>query len=126
MSDVTLNGATVLAATVHIPAWGIWWADVEVGESVALTGAAALELPGQSFVGTIVSGGPWQGRGRYRVAGGAGRWGVTIARKSYSNDAPAGVKLATILGDSAAACGETFDACPANVLMPTRLLAEPS
>jgi hypothetical protein len=107
MSDCTLSGAPVLAASVHLPAHGIWWADVELGAGAALTGAVVLELPGLTLAGTIVSGGPWQGRARYRVAGGAGRCGVSIAAKSYASDL--GVKLKTVLRDAAAACGEAFD-----------------
>ncbi len=107
MSDVALNGITVLSVSVHLPAWGIWWADLELGESGALAGAATLELPGLELTGTIVSGGPWQGRARYRVAGGAGRWGTSIAARSYASDI--GVKLRTVLRDAAAACGETLD-----------------
>lgn len=107
MSDVTLNGVTVLAASVHLPAWGIWWADIELGESEALTGHAAIDLCGLLLSGTIVSGGPWQGRARYRVAGGAGKWGTAIAAKSYATDL--GVKLRTVLRDAAVACGETLD-----------------
>lgn len=108
MVTATLEGVTVTACAVHLPAYGIPWADVELDEPTALSGSVTLALPGLSLVGTIMSGGPWQGRARYRVAGGAGGWGKTIAAKSYTNDA--GVKLWTVLRDAAEACGETINA----------------
>ena len=104
---VTLDGHTVLSCEVHIPSYGVWWADVEIDEPEAVSGSVTLALPGLDMVGTVVSGGPWHGRARYRVAGGAGRWGKAIPAKSYTNDA--GVKLLTVLRDAAAACGETLD-----------------
>jgi hypothetical protein len=112
MSDVTLSGAVVLACTVHLPAWGVWWADVETGESAAQSGAVTLSLPGLDLSGSVVSGAPWEGRARYRVAGGAGQWGASVGAKSYANDL--GVKVSTVICDAASACGETFDASTAS------------
>ena len=103
----TLEGITVTACEVHLPAWGIPWADVALDQPAALSGSVTLALAGMELSGTIMSGGPWQGRARYRVAGGNGTWGKTIAAKSYTNDA--GVKKRTVIRDAAAACGETVD-----------------
>lgn len=108
MSTATLAGLTVGACSVHLPAWGVWWADVEVDSATALAGSVTLSLPGLELVGTVVSGGVWQGHSRYRIAGGAGAWGTSIAKRSYSNDP--GVRVAIILGDAAADCGEVLDA----------------
>jgi len=90
-----------------MPAWGVWWADVEIDQPAELSGSVTLELSGLTLVGSVVSGGPWSGRARYRVAAGAGRWGVEIPAKSYANDL--GVKVSTVLGDAAAAVGETLE-----------------
>ena len=103
----TLNGSTVLACSVRLPAWGIWWADVELDSDEQMAGAVTLELAGLTLVGTIISGGPWHGRARYRIAGGAGQWGKWIGPQGYANDA--GVKRAGVAGDAATACGETVD-----------------
>jgi hypothetical protein len=102
----TLNAITIARAHVSLPAWGVWYADVELTEPTALDGAAQLEFPGLSLAGTIVSGGPYQGRARYRVAGGKGAWGKAVKAKPYANDA--GVKIATALTDAAKDCGETL------------------
>jgi hypothetical protein len=112
--SVTLNGIPVTSAKVFIPAWGVWWADVEVSEPDALTGAATLVIEDQTFVGTITSGGAIYGRGRYRVAGGAGRWGEEVPAKSYNNDA--GVKASLVIQDAASAIGETVESPPADRL----------
>jgi len=108
MVTASLEGVTVLTCSVHIPAWGVPWADVELDEPAELSGSVTLELPGLSLVGTIMSGGHWHGRARYRIAAGAGGWGSSVASKAYTNDA--GVKLWTVLRDAATACGETVDA----------------
>jgi len=105
--SATLQNHVVTSCALRMPAWGVWWADVEIDQPAELTGAVALEVSGLTLAGAVVSGGPWSGRGRYRVAAGAGRWGVEIPAKSYANDL--GVKISTVLGDAAAAVGETLD-----------------
>lgn len=107
MTTATIDGHTITECSIAIPAWGIWWGDVEIDEPEQLSGAVDIEIGELVLSGTIVSGGPWQGRARYRVAGGSGGWGQSIAARSYANDA--GVKLLTVLSDAAADCGETLD-----------------
>jgi hypothetical protein len=102
----TLNGITVTRAEVFLSAWGVPWADVELDEPAELSGDVVLEFTGLTLVGTIASGGPYQGRARYRVAGGKGRWGSTVKRKAYANDA--GVKASLVVRDAAGECGETL------------------
>lgn len=106
MALATLNGHSVLAAHVSIPAWGVWTADVEIGSTEALTGAVTLVIDDLTLRGTIMSGGAYQTRGRYRIAGGAGGWGRPIPAKAYANDL--GVRLSRVLADAAEACGETL------------------
>ena len=106
MSLATISGQTVLRLSVHLPASGIWWADVEADSEETLSGSVELALPGLTLTGTVMSGGPYHGRARYRVAGGAGGWGRELRARSYSNDA--GVKLARVLQDAAAECGESM------------------
>jgi hypothetical protein len=116
MSLATLNGASVTRARVHVPAWGRWWADLDLAEAVTQSGAAALVVAGQAMAGTIVSGGAANGRAAYRVVGGAGGWGRTLPAKPYNDDG--GVRLRTVLGDAAAEAGETLADAPATLLGP--------
>lgn len=109
MSTATLSGHRVTHARVHLPAWGIPWAEVSLDEEVALAGRCTLVVADLTLIGTVMSGGAGPvGRSSYRVAGGAGSWGRTLPAKSYANDA--GVKASTVLVDTASACGETVDA----------------
>jgi hypothetical protein len=116
VSLATLNGASVTRARVHVPAWGRWWADLDLAEPVAQTGAAALVVAGQAMAGTIVSGGAANGRAAYRVVGGGGGWGRTLPAKSYSDDG--GVRLRTVLGDAASEAGETIADAPSSQMGP--------
>ncbi len=101
----TLNGHRVTSARVTIPAWGCWYAEVKLDGEHALTGAVTLKIADATYVGAVLSGGASLGRSAYRIVGGAGGWGLTIPEKPYANDAQ--VKFATVIGDAAAACGET-------------------
>jgi hypothetical protein len=108
MSTATLQGHRVTTAKISIPAWGLWWAECEIDEEATLTGSVQLVAADQTFVGTIMSGGPSKGSSSYRIAGGFGGWGKLLPAKPYNNDAQ--VKLATVIGDSAREAGETIDA----------------
>ena len=112
----SLDGHTVTRAELQIPAWGVWWADVEIDTADHLAGDVELQLADVTCRGTIISGGPAEGGARYRIAGGKGRWGKGVPRKSYANDA--GIKASTVLGDAAAACGETLLGAPSTRLGP--------
>ena len=107
----TLAGKRVTHATVTIPAWGTWYADVSIDGEETLSGQVDLALADVTFKGTVLSGGPAVGRSHYFVVGGFGGWGKTLTCKSYANDA--GVKLSTVLGDVASEVGESID--PATV-----------
>lgn len=106
MSLATFNGQPVLTCCVSLPAYGLWWADVECASDVVSTGVSSLVIDNLTLRGTIVTGGAYQTRTRYRLVGGAGGWGKSIPAKSYANDL--GVKLATVLRDAASECGETL------------------
>lgn len=101
----SINGNTVTKATLWRSDWGTWYADVETDKPVALAGAAALVLADLTLSGTVLSGGAFSDRSRFRVVGGAGGWGKIIPAKSYSNDV--GVKVSQVVSDAASACGET-------------------
>src|SRR5580693_7743224 len=113
MSQGTLNAKPILAATLIFPMAGVWHADVEVGNGEALANVigqpmqASLSLMDLSLTGTILpKGGAYDGRGWFRVIGGANGWGTAVAAKGYRS--AAGVKASTVLTDVARDCGETI------------------
>ncbi len=108
MSAATLSGRTIIACRITMSAWGVWWADVETDDPAELAGSVTISISGLELVGTIVTGGTRHGRSRYRIAAGAGRWGVAVTQQGYRSDL--GVKLATVLNEVATAVGETLDA----------------
>jgi hypothetical protein len=116
VSLATLNEANVTRMRLSVPAWGRWWADVDLAEPVALKGAAALVAAGQVMAGTIISGGAVNGRAAYRVVAGAGGWAKALPSKAYQDDG--GVRLRTVLGDAAREVGETLADVPADLLGP--------
>lgn len=109
MSTATLAGIPVMRATAHIPAWGLWWADVELDSESTLVDRQDLVIADLTLKGQIVSGGSWLGRSRYRIAGGYG-WCRSLKAKGYANDA--GVKWSKIIGDAATECGEQTEGIP--------------
>ena len=114
MATAELSGHRVIECRVQLPAWGVWWADVVTDDSAALSGAVSLKLADLTLEGTVVSGGPWEGRSHYRICAGRGGWGRPIPAKGWANDA--GVKRATVLADAAAAAGEVLEGIPAGTV----------
>jgi hypothetical protein len=121
VSTATLAGFAVTTCRVQIPAFGLPFADVEIVSPETLTGSVTLVLADLTLVGTVLSGGAFQGRARYRIVGGAGGWGATVAAKSYANDL--GVKHSTVLTDVANACGESLGTIPAATAGPAYVRA---
>jgi len=107
-----LNGETAARLRVQVPAWGAWWADVDLVSPVELDvgASASLDVADVALTGTVVSGGVAYNRAAYRVVGGAGGWGRVVAAAPYRDDG--GVKVATVLSDAAAAAGETLAGVP--------------
>ncbi len=116
MSLATLNGFTASRVRCPVPAWGLWWADVDLTEPEAVTGAAALVLAGQTFTGAVISGSAVHGRAAYHIVGGAGGWGKALPARAYQDDG--GVRLRTVLGDAAREVGETIADVPNTFLGP--------
>jgi hypothetical protein len=106
MSTCTANGLRVLSCVVDLPAKGIWHADIETDGDEVLSGRVTIKLADATYVGTVRSGGVRNGRGNWKVVGGAGGWASTIKRKGYADDG--GVKVQTIVGDAASESGETI------------------
>lgn len=112
----TLGTEPVSRARVQIPAYGLPFVDSEITEPTALDGAQTLTIGNVPLACTIVSGGTAEGKGRYRLVGGAGGWGAMLKPKPYNDDG--GVKVATLLRDAAAEVGETLGALPTTRLGP--------
>lgn len=106
MTVATLAGLLVTRATVVVPRWGIWWADVQAPSDAQLSGRVELKIEDLTLSGTIAHGGPFRSMGWYRIVGGAGGWRSQIPERAYR--AEVGVKLSTVLRDAASACGETL------------------
>lgn len=107
---VALNGHDVTRALVQVPAWGAWWADLDLADDVQLSGRVSLQFADVALSGAVVSGGPFNGRSAYRIVGGAGGWGKEIESRSYADDA--GVKISEAVQDAASACGESVSGFP--------------
>lgn len=107
----TLNGNLILRATVLLPAWGIWWADVQIAADVEIDGAVQLDLAGLRLSGTVIDGDTYRARGWWRIVGGAGKWRTRIPARPYDWD-ESGVKLGQILGDAARDAGEPIGTLP--------------
>jgi len=82
----TLNGITVLEASIHLPRIGVWWADIVLDGDVSLAGTATLSYPGWSedVVGAVADGGETKhGRIPLRMVGGAGKLAEDLPAKAY-------------------------------------------
>jgi hypothetical protein len=116
MSLVTVNGTSCSAARAQIPAWGRWWVDADLTEAVTLSGLVSVQFADVAMAGTVISGGPANGRASYRIVGGAGGWSATVAAKGYHE--ASGVRVSGVVGDAAADAGETLADVPATALGP--------
>jgi hypothetical protein len=116
MSTSTLNGVACMRARVSLPAWGVAFAECTLDRPETLSGAVELVLADLTFRGTIVSGGPWEGRSSYRLVAGAGGWSQSVSSADYANDA--GVKYSQVVGELAADVGETVEGVPSGTVGP--------
>lgn len=118
MSLVALNGTTAARARVQVPAWGAPWLDLDLVEPLELAAgaAASVQVADVTISGVVVSGGAFEGRAAYRVVAGRGGWGRELPAVGYANDL--GVKASLVLGDAAAAVGESLTDLPTTVLGP--------
>lgn len=106
MSTLTLNGTRVTEASITIPMYGAWTADVSMAAATAVTGAVTLAIGSLSLKGKVFRSAVYAGGYRARIVGGAGGWRTTLTPKGYSQ--VAGVKLSTVLADAARETGESI------------------
>jgi hypothetical protein len=108
VSTITVNGKRVPAASITLPFYGAWSAELSIDtpSSIGEPGAAAELVVGDlTLHGTIVRGGVFAGDQGARIVGGAGGWRKSIAPKGYTQ--AAGVRLSLVLEDAARAVGES-------------------
>lgn len=110
--SATLNGNACTSAHLTIPGAGLWYAECDLSEAVELSGAIILRLLDTEWHGTIIAGASVDGRARYRIVAGAGRWGAELPPRAYANDA--GLQVSRLIADAAGEAGE-----PAPVGAPT-------
>lgn len=98
------NGFQIVSGSLLIPLVGAWTADVVLATADALTGQVEVVLGNLTLLGTVYRSDPYGGQTRARLVGGYGGWRTTIPPQGYGTSS--GVKLSTVIGDAAAACGE--------------------
>lgn len=88
MSGPTLAGAAVSRATLRIPRWGAWSADVTLADSPALTVGQRVDLVigDLALRGTLRPGGDFGGTSTWTVIGGAGRWDTAVLARGDRDD----------------------------------------
>ena len=79
--SATLNSILATSARVYLPAWGVWYAEVDLDGEHTLTGTVSLVVADLTLVGTVLSGGPENGRSHYRVVAGKGFMRGTFVRR---------------------------------------------
>jgi hypothetical protein len=108
-------------ARLQIPAYGLPFADVELTEPATLVGLQSLSIGGVTQACTVIAGGPFEGKARYRLVGGFGGWGTMLHGpddQGLAYDDDDGVKMSRVLQDIAAECGETLGKLPTTRLGP--------
>ena len=55
MSTATIDGHRVTHARVHVPGWGVPWADVTLDGEETLSGRVTLQLADLAWSGSVVS-----------------------------------------------------------------------
>lgn len=101
-----LNGNAATAALLQVPGVGLWYASVDLADSVTIeVGApATLTILDTVWQGTVIAGAALDGRSRYRIVAGMGGWGKDLPARAYANDA--GNTVAQLVADAAIEAGE--------------------
>lgn len=101
-----LEGHSVTKATVVVPSWGPWWAEIDLQGSPEVSGKATLRLGSLELVGAVQAerSGTQALQRQVRLVGGAGGWASLLPARAYHNDA--GVKARLIAEDIVREAGE--------------------
>lgn len=103
-----VDGETLLQATLHVPNFGPWWADVVFEGAPEVSGSVTLEIGELSLTGTIrpLADGTFGEQRRSRIVAGAGGWGQLVGAQHYHDDNS--VTARSVAEDAARAVGETI------------------
>lgn len=105
MSDYAmLDGERIVNASLSIPYYGCWAADVGLDSAKAIPDLVTLTIANLTLVGHVVRMAGFAGSRTARVVGGAGGWRKEVPQQAYFD--PNGVKRGIVLRDAAAAVGE--------------------
>lgn len=104
---LALNGRRIVSGRITMPYYGAWVADVTIAVADVLPLASVLAFGDLTLTGTVYRMASFSGSRSARIVGGAAGWRKTIKAQGYSN--PAGVRASLVLGDAAAAVGETVN-----------------
>lgn len=120
----SLNGEQIVSGRFTIPYFGVWTGQVELATSAPAVTLASVVVGNLSLTCKSKRTAAYGGTRSYLLAGGNGGWS-TLVGDQYYND-PSGVRLSTILGDVASACGERVAVAQDRVLGPawTRMAAK--
>jgi hypothetical protein len=97
-------GQRAIKASVGIPYYGTWCADVTLAISGTIPSAASVLVLGDlSLMGTVVRAASFAGSRSARIAGGFGGWPREVSAQAYRGS---NVRASTVLRDAAALVGE--------------------
>lgn len=102
----SVNGLRIVGGQLLIPLVGMWTADLQLASDELLSGSVTVVVGNLTLQGTVYRASYYGGQARCRLVGGAGGWRKPILAQGYGSGS--GVKLSHVLGDAAAACGETL------------------
>ncbi len=102
----SVNGLPVVGGSLLVPLVGAWTADLVLAGQDVVAGPCTVVIGNLTLQGAVYRTAVYGGQTRARLVGGAGGWRKPVPAQGYGN--PAGVALSTVLGDVAAATGETI------------------
>lgn len=113
-ATIAVNGFSAVCVEIHVPAIGVWYADVDFADDTpdlptsafGCSVTIASEESSAAFVGTVIPerNGTFGLQRKVRIVGGGNGWGKQLTAKSYHNDAR--VKGSLVAQDAATECGE--------------------
>lgn len=107
-SFASLGTEPITDVTLWVPHAGPWIAEVVLSTAESPSGSVQLRLGDLVLTGTVdaTAAGMWGERGRCRVVGGAGGWGLVLPPKAWHNDA--GVRALEVAQAAQREAGETL------------------
>lgn len=102
----SIANSPILQARITIPQFGIWHGDAVLDGDTAVTGDVSLVVGNLTMAGHAFRSAQFVGRRGVRIVGGHGGWSTIVSAQAYYE--PSGVPISHVLGDVAAACGETL------------------